>query len=155
MLTLVIEPGLLKLFEQVAGVQLFWDTVYVCSKVPQFIQWISPPTGILDMHEQSWNAHPYSRTIVTVRVRSATCGVMHYCYPASEQNAFLYLIEVSESSERSWSTPRAITRCTFTFFHISLPIIDRFLKFFHWHTLRTMWLFLLHHKCVSTLPCER
>jgi len=29
---------------------------------------------------------------------------------------------------------------------ISLPIIDRFSKFFHWHTLQTI--------CVSTVPCE-
>jgi len=42
---------------------------------------------------------------------------------------------------------------------ISLPIIDQFSKFFHLHTLQTIWITWLlhippHQKCVSTLPCE-
>lgn len=35
------------------------------SKVPEFIQMLMPK-GSLEFHEESWNAYPYCKTIVTV-----------------------------------------------------------------------------------------
>ncbi len=37
------------------------------SRVPAFVRMIAP-AGSLDMHEKAWNAYPYCRTVVTVRV---------------------------------------------------------------------------------------
>jgi len=40
------------------------------SKVPAYIRWLAPK-GSLEVHEEAWNAYPYCRTVVTVRI----CGI--------------------------------------------------------------------------------
>jgi hypothetical protein len=41
---------------------------HLASKVPGYIRWLMP-TGSLAIHEIAWNAYPYCRTIVDVRIR--------------------------------------------------------------------------------------
>ena len=43
-----------------------------CSKVPSFVRMIMPK-GTLEFHEESWNAFPYCKTIITVG--EAWCGL--------------------------------------------------------------------------------
>jgi len=35
------------------------------SKVPTFVQYIVPK-GMLEIHEEAWNAYPYCKTVITV-----------------------------------------------------------------------------------------
>jgi len=37
------------------------------SKVPAYIRWLAPK-GSMEVHEEAWNAYPYCRTVVTVRL---------------------------------------------------------------------------------------
>ena len=43
------------------------NCVVHCSKVPAYIRWLAPK-GSLEIHEEAWNAYPYCRTVVTVRI---------------------------------------------------------------------------------------
>ena len=35
--------------------------------MPAYIRWLAPK-GSLEVHEEAWNAYPYCRTVVTVRI---------------------------------------------------------------------------------------
>lgn len=47
-------------------------------KVPRFIRMIAPK-GSLDLHEKAWNAYPFCRTVITVRVQARCRCVRVVC----------------------------------------------------------------------------
>ncbi len=49
-------------------------TVVLCSKVPAFIRLLAPK-GSLEIHEEAWNAYPYCRTVISVRLRKKILNI--------------------------------------------------------------------------------
>lgn len=47
--------------------QYTYKIYHLASKVPSFIRLLAPK-GSLEIHEEAWNAYPYCRTVITVRI---------------------------------------------------------------------------------------
>ena len=47
--------------------QYTYKIYHLASKVPAMIRLLAPK-GSLEIHEEAWNAYPYCRTVITVRL---------------------------------------------------------------------------------------
>lgn len=74
---------------------------YLKSKVPALIRRLAPE-GSLVLHEESWNAYPYCKTIVTVRVHSTVSDHRQrlFAEPRLHEGRFLHHHRVPASTRQ-------------------------------------------------------
>lgn len=62
--------------------QYTYKIYHLASKVPAMIRLLAPK-GSLEIHEEAWNAYPYCRTVITVRLM-----ILFLFSPKSEENNY-------------------------------------------------------------------
>lgn len=64
---IIIQSSLMFAGGKYTSGQYTYKIYHLASKVPTFIRLLAPK-GALEIHEEAWNAYPYCRTVITVRI---------------------------------------------------------------------------------------
>lgn len=65
--------------------QYTYKIYHLASKVPAMIRLLAPK-GSLEIHEEAWNAYPYCRTVITVRIQvNLSCFLMETVHQGTKE----------------------------------------------------------------------